>query len=385
MYDHLTVKRPRHIMNLLVKTAAPASSNSAVLSQSQPLDVKPGQVLVKVTHTAFTSNNVSYALAGRAPMMKYFDFFPVSGEEGSGHSQVPTWGLATVVATRHPLIKEGELLYGFLPYAQYVVLEATTVTETTFADLQPHRKKLAPVYNSYSRLSTGLDPLYRKENALLMILLRPLFVTSWLLADFVASSIESSPAQVIITSASSKTSYGLAFLLKEKKKAQKNIEIIGLTSKGNLAFTTGMGVYDRVVLYGDVVKEVVDDGRKAVAVDMAGNRGVIDDVLQKVPACQVALVGTTNKKVERMPGKFFFAPTQAQAVIKRFGGAAHFNAAVARDWNCFVDTVRERNWCHVEEHHGPEAARDCYNTTMGAAFDPTKGIVLSLWDNKARL
>jgi len=58
---------------------------------------------------------------------------------------------------------------------------------------------------------------------------------------------------VVISSASSKTAYGLAFLLTERKRREEGAyEVIGLTSRKNRPFVERLGTYDRVVRYEDV-------------------------------------------------------------------------------------------------------------------------------------
>ena len=70
-------------------------------------------------------------------------------------------------------------------------------------------------------------------------LLRPLFVTSWLIDDFLddnaffgTTAKPGVPGVMLLSSASSKTAYGTAFALAQRQ----GIEVVGLTSPGNLAF-----------------------------------------------------------------------------------------------------------------------------------------------------
>ena len=61
------------------------------------------------------------------------------------------------------------------------------------------------------------------------MLLRPLFVTSFLLDDFLNDNGFFGAQQVILSSASSKTSLGLAFELAQKRKG--NVTVTGLTAR----------------------------------------------------------------------------------------------------------------------------------------------------------
>src|SRR5690606_37517771 len=76
-------------------------------------------------------------------------------------------------------------------------------------------------------------------------LLRPLFITSFLIDDFFADENCFGVASVLLSSASAKTAFALAWCLHRRKA----VEVIGLTSPGNRGFVEGLGCYDRTVLY----------------------------------------------------------------------------------------------------------------------------------------
>ena len=59
-------------------------------------------------------------------------------------------------------------------------------------------------------------------------LLRPLFITSWLIDDFLADNDFFGARVMLLSSASSKTAYGTAFQLAQRE----GIEVVGLTSPG---------------------------------------------------------------------------------------------------------------------------------------------------------
>jgi hypothetical protein len=64
------------------------------------------------------------------------------------------------------------------------------------------------------------------------VLYRPLFFTSFVLADFLVDGGTAGARTVVLSSASSKTAYGAAFLLQSA-----GVRTVGLTSAGNVAFT----------------------------------------------------------------------------------------------------------------------------------------------------
>ncbi|MBC7415997.1 MAG: DUF2855 family protein, partial [Herminiimonas sp.] len=200
-------------------------------NKDSPLAV--GQVLVKVDKFAFTSNNVTYAAFGEA--MSYWRFFPA--EEGWG--RIPVWGFGEVVASQCDTVTVGQRFYGYFPMSSYVVLQPGRVTDSSFFDAADHRKELHPLYNQYMLTST--DPGYDADRESEIALLRPLFITSFMIDDFLADNAFFGARAVVLSSASSKTAYGLAHLL-----AQRGIdqcEVIGLTSPGNVAFTESLGCY----------------------------------------------------------------------------------------------------------------------------------------------
>lgn len=227
-------------------------------------DLADGEVLLRVDRFAFTANNITYAVFGEA--MHYWDFFP-TGEAGWGI--VPVWGFADVVASRHDGITPGERFYGYYPTATHLVVQPGKSGGWGFADASPHRAKLAEVYNRYLR--TSADPGYRKDSEAQQMLFRPLFLTAFFIDDFLDEESFFGASRVILTSASSKTAFSLAFLLARRRDSdgQTGSEIIGLTSERNRAFVEGLGCYDKVLSYEQA--EALAGGTAAVLVDFAGN------------------------------------------------------------------------------------------------------------------
>ena len=80
-----------------------------------------------------------------------------------------------------------------------------------FRDAAPHRAELHAVYNQYLRCSA--DPFYTPGSEDVQALLRPLFITSWLIDDFLADNDFFGADTLLLSSASSKTAYGTAFQL----------------------------------------------------------------------------------------------------------------------------------------------------------------------------
>jgi hypothetical protein len=123
------------------------------------------------------------------------------------------------------------------------VVEPTGVGPKGFRDASAHRRHLPAPYNGLTT-TTG-DLAYDADLEDLQILYRPLFMTSFVLADFIRDNDAFGAETVVISSASSKTSYGTAFLL-------DGLHRVGLTSAGNREFTEGLGCYDEVVTYDEI-------------------------------------------------------------------------------------------------------------------------------------
>src|SRR3954452_15260351 len=189
-------------------------SRTSIVEVPEPA-VTDGQVLLKVDRVGMTANNVTYAVFGDA--MHYWDFFPAA----DGNGRVPLWGFCTVEQSTVPEVEVGTRLYGYLPTSSHLVVEPSKVDAKGFRDASPHRQHLPSPYNGLT--TTTPDPAYVQAQEDLQVLYRPLFMTSFVLADFLSDNAFFGADTAVISSASSKTSYGAAFLL-------DGIRRVGLTS-----------------------------------------------------------------------------------------------------------------------------------------------------------
>ena len=137
-------------------------------------------LLVKVDRFAFTANNITYAVLG--DQLKYWQLFPAP----QGFGNIPVWGFGDVIASKHPGIAEGERLFGYFPMATHLVIEAADVSKRGLRDAAAHRQGVAPVYNAYARVSG--DPAFAGRQGDYQALLRPLFMLSFLVDDFLAEN-----------------------------------------------------------------------------------------------------------------------------------------------------------------------------------------------------
>lgn len=337
-------------------------------------DLQPGQVILRVDKFAFTSNNVTYAAFGDA--MSYWNFFPAP----DGWGRIPVWGFADVVRSEHESIKVGERFYGYYPMSSYLVVQPARPTESGFFDGAPHRQAMHPLYNQYLR--TTMDPGYDAEREEELVLLRPLFITSFMIDDFLADNDFFGARTVVLSSASSKTAYGLAFLLAKRGRAQ--CEVVGLTSPSNVAFTESLGCYHRVVTYDQVASLAADV--PVVYVDMSGNAKVRSDLHHHFGdnmkySCAVG--GTHWEQREggtRLPGArptLFFAPAQIKKRMADWGTTGLMER-VATAWREFLGPVA--GWMKVVRGRGPAAVERVYLEMLDGRSKPDEGNVLTVFE-----
>jgi Protein of unknown function (DUF2855) len=351
-------------------------------------DLENGQVLFQVDQFAVTANNVTYAVFGDA--MNYWKFFPThqpttaSGnpELVSAHTScgvVPVWGFGNVVASRCNGVEVGARYYGYFPMASHVVVEPAKVTAAGFFDGAAHRRELHSVYNSYLR--TTEDSGYVAEREAEQMLLRPLFTTSFLIDDFLADNAMFGAHTVVLSSASSKTTYGAAFCLSQRGL----VKVVGLTSERNRAFTERLGCYDRVLTYDEINRL---DREPTVYVDLAGSATVRFDMHTYLGddlrySCAVGGTHWDDRTASApLPGpspQLFFAPAQ---VSKRNAdwGPAEFQHRLAHQWTQFLTTVTAGShpWMTIENVVGAQATGECFRAQATGDALPEIGYIASV-------
>lgn len=346
-----------------------------------------GQVRVGIARFALTSNNITYAAMGDA--MQYWQFFPVeAGDNGVAWGRIPVWGFGTVMASNHPDVAVGERIYGYFPMSSSVDLSPGKLSATSFLDTAPHRAQLHAVYNQYTRCAT--DPFYTADTEDVQALLRPLFITSWLIDDFLAdndffgaTANPVQPALLLLSSASSKTAYGTAFQLAQRA----GVEVVGLTSPGNVAFCESLGCYHRVLTY-DQLDQIASDA-PSIYVDFAGNaafRMAVHTHCKNLKySCSIGATHVSEMGgAKDLPGPkatLFFAPAQIKKRSMDWGPQG-LGQRLVQSWQAFVRqaTHSERPWLRVEQHKGPADVQAAYQHVLGGKGDPRVGHMLSLAD-----
>jgi hypothetical protein len=339
---------------------------------AEPPEPGPGQVLFRVDRFALTANNVTYALTGDMP--GYWRFFPAD----DGWGRVPVMGFGDVLASRHDGVRPGERVFGFFPMATHLVIDAGDVQPAQFADVAPHRADTALVYRQYLRAAA--DPLYDPAREDQILLLRGLFLTAFLVDDFIADQDGFGARTVVVSSASSKTAIALACQLAQRGGG----EVIGLTSPRNAAFVERLGCYDRVVPYAEITTLPAEV--PIVFVDHSGDGEVVNTLHRHFGdnvkhSCVVGATHWEGRRPARdLPGApptFFFAPSQFEKRTAEWG-AAGFQQRLGDAWRAFLASTDA--WLEVVRGHGPATVERVWGEVVEGRAQPHQGHVLSMWE-----
>lgn len=358
---------------ILTRRGAPGVSRLEALPEPAP--AAPGEALLAIRRFALTSNNVTYAVYGEA--MKYWEFFP-AGAEGWG--QMPVWGFADVVSSGVDGLQPGERIYGFLPPATHLRVRPERLQAGGFVDGAPHRAALPAVYNQYRRCQGDRGWRPQDEDALMLV--RPLFTTAYVLADFVRSVDGAGAARVLLSSASSKTAYATAWCLQQLG----HRDIVGLTSTRNLGFVQSLGCYRETLAY-DGIAGMAADG-PAIYVDFLGDGAVRAAVHRRFGDALLhdAVIGSTSmshfERDASLPGarpSFFFAPTQIQRRVQEIGAAAFFGG-VETAQSGFIRQALDpaQPWLRIAVRQGLAGVPAALDELVQGRLAPDQGLAVHL-------
>lgn len=352
-----------------------ALDQSRIEQEQRSLIPAAREVIFKIDRCALTTNNITYAAYGNS--MSYWEFFPTGLAEW-GH--VPAWGFADVIASDVAGIKVGERFYGYFPIASHLWMRPERVTERGFYDAAEHRQALTSAYNQYTRCSW--DSYYSPETENLQILLKPLFLTSSMLADFLQDKQFFGATRLVFSSASSKTAYGTAVCLEN----HPDLERVALTSPGNKAFVEKLGCYERTVAYAELASLAND--RPTLYVDFSGDLDLRDQVHQHfagqlVYSCFAGSAQSTDEaRLTAIGGPqpvFFFAPIQIRKRNTEWGPegvSQHIGEGLQRFYRQL--TAGEKPLLEVVEDKGYEAAQSVIARLFHGQIAPIEGHVIRL-------
>jgi len=335
-----------------------------------------GEVVLALDCFSLTVNNLTYAVFGDA--LRYWEFFP---SDVDGRGILPVWGYADVVESRAEGVEPGQRFFGYYPLATHLIVVPGKTGARSFRDESPHRRELPEVYNWYQRSDN--DPLQSAAIEPLHAIFRPLFVTAFGLADFLADENFFGAEQVLISSASSRTGYSEAFSIG----LHSDIDVIGLTSAGHQDFVKDLGLYSNVLAYDDLEK--LDPNRPTLYIDVAGNAELQRRVHEHFGERLVhdAALGASHASShdnrppqpdENLPGPkptFFFAPDWVARRQDEWG-SEEFNRRVAEAVAAFFAHVVKHQLIDIQQQSGFAAAREVLIEMLDGRTDPAIGHVI---------
>ena len=337
--------------------------------------LEDGEVRCAVQNYSFTANNITYAVVG--DRIRYWEFFPPQNSDNAEWGVIPVWGFAEVVESKSEEIAIGEKIFGYFPPATSLTIKPTRVSATSLIDATDHRSSLPPAYNVYRRVTNeaGYNPSFDNER----MLLSPLYLTAFCIDDMFQDRDWFGAEQVVIISASSKTSIGTAYAIAENDKSPT---LIGLTSSRNIDFVKSISLYESVVDYKDI--ETIDATKPTVIVDMSANGEVLGRLHKhlgdNMKVC--SNVGITHWDDANMGPDFiaerseqFFAPGHIVKRIKDWGGRQFDEKSTQ-----FVvsASAKSKQWLEINKVVGLAGLDSVYADVLNGKASPKEGIIISM-------
>jgi hypothetical protein len=341
----------------------------------------PGQVRLAVEAFSLTANNITYAAFGEA--MKYWQFFP-AGDAALGC--LPVWGFATVSESLTEGVAPGRRVWGYYPAGTHLIVAPSKVSASGFVDGSEHRRELAAVYNQY--VFCDADPGWSPELEGLQAVLRPLFMTAYLVDDFLADNDFFGAGQVLLSSASSKTALGTAYCLARRRGTPGAPRIVGLTSAAHTDFVRSLGCYDTVLTYDQL--DALPPQTPTVYVDFAGSAATRRSVHTHFADALMfsSSIGGTHwsalGSAHDLPGPrpvLFFAPAQVKvrsAPPPQGWGAAELQRRLGQAWAQFIGQVNKHGWVRIVMRRGAQAALQAYGDMLGGRTEAREGLMLDM-------
>lgn len=349
--------------------------NRIVETPASDLELANGEVLVEIEKFAYTANNITYAVTG--DMLGYWQFFPPKGKNTNGWGVIPVWGFANVVTSKNDTIPVGDRLFGYFPPAKHLKMKPIKSNERRFIDGAKHRSKLPGGYNLYRRVNN--EKGYSQELDCERMLLFPLHLTSFCIWDSLKEKDWYGAKQILILSASSKTSTGLGYAFKADENA---LTVIGVTSNKNIAVVKGLNIYDQSITYEAVSS--IDATIPTVIVDMSGNTKLLAALHvhlgdQMKFTSNVGLTHWANAKplegIIKDRSEFFFAPAHIQKRMEEWGPEGFDQKTSAF---LAVTAAKTKTWLKFKQLNGLNALAAIHPKVCIGALPADEGVIVTL-------
>ncbi|MWB79175.1 DUF2855 family protein [Pseudooceanicola sp. 216_PA32_1] len=279
----------------------PHRIGDAMLSQVELAPIEDGEARFAIESFALSANNVTYVLTAGA--FRYDKLFAGPG----GRMVPPVWGYATVVESRSEL-QIGSRWYGLWPAGSHLTVRPK-MTRGGFRDVAARRRPLNPLYNGYLPGGPG-EPREQITQASL----RPLHFLAYVVSRDLQDELKRY-SQVVVTSASSKTSTALAWELRA-------LNPIGLTSAPRIPFVRGTEFWARVLPY--TSPSEIGAG-SVVVLDVAGDEDIVTAIRERADSGDTRVIGigfTHPDAAGSSERDVFFAPDRVGALVARVGATA---------------------------------------------------------------
>ncbi len=396
-----TVKR------VMVTTMRKKKSQTVVVHDALP-PLQQGQIRMRVDKVGLSANNMFYAQMGEAPFLKFFSVYPV--ESRPELANVPAWGSGTIVASANPDFEVGEHYRGFLHMANVVQMKAKR-TADGFVAYGGNRDKLNRAYNGFIKVRDEKSPFHGTgSKADLATVAAPGALSGFILCELLRMNAFYGGDSIVLTSASSKLSLAIAFLLKAEREQGTLKRVIGYSSPNNVEFVRSTGLFDDVLTYDQELPS--DSSLKPVLIDVAGDASIYRRIhkrlakglavggthsraksstfaafgpsgLLKMIGSMVAppAVGKWLDKNLHPPLEMFFAPTVMTQLVARWGKNVldeKCDAALA----AFVDAALDNRWITVVRAESTGTIQSEYRRIVEGTVPPSEAIIVSLADGE---
>jgi len=235
--------------------------------------------------------------------------------------------------------------------------------------------------------------MYQRDREDDIMLYRPLFWTSYWFDDWLNVNSYFGAKTVVLSSASSKTAFTVAYNIQRRKQQTKSpIErVIGLTSPSNLQFTQNLGLYHDVFTYDDLALVGSTDSL-LIYVDVLGNSQLNSRVNKLLSPSVFVSLGLSNPTDEvnasvianeekgKTNVKGFFAPGWLAIRIRQLSSQQVLKLQVEAWGALMQDCVK---WVNIEKTYGTGKTGVVlsYQKTLEGKVGADKGQAFSLWES----
>lgn len=346
-----------------------------VETPKEDLTIEEGEILLKIDQFAFSANNITYAVMG--DRIGYWQFFPPVGNGKASWGVLPVWGFADVVESKAEGVPVGDRLFGYFSPSSHLKMKPIGINKRRLIDGSPHRSKLPQGYNLYRRVLA--EPNYTRAFDRERSLLFPLHLTSFCIWDSLQDKDWYGAKQILVLSASSKTSIGLGYALQGDDNAPK---VIGVTSARNLETVKNIGIYDESITY-DAIQQI-DSTIPTVIVDMSGNQSLLVNLHTLLGdhmkwTINVGLTHWTNARPKEGiiadRSEFFFAPGHIQKRLKDWGPAG-FDQKTS---GFMIETaMKSRQWLNFKEVDGLKGLGKVLPAVVTGQVSADEGLIVKM-------